>query len=129
MIINDESDVIVVRKVIRDISVRLDFSLTDITRIVTAASELARNIILYSGSGNVRWRTLDKSGALGLELSFEDQGPGIADIDLVMQEGYSTSGGLGLGLPGSRRLMDEMEIVSQPDQGTIITIRKWRRGY
>ncbi len=125
--IDNESAVIVVRKTVREAAVKLSFSLTDVTRIVTCASELARNVFLYAGTGVMKWRALDGSNTEGIELAFEDHGPGIADLDLVMQEGYSTSGGLGLGLPGSRKLMDEMEIVSQAGEGTTIVVKKWRR--
>ncbi|MEN6349397.1 MAG: anti-sigma regulatory factor [Syntrophomonas sp.] len=126
--IQNESDVIMVRKKIRDAAVSLNFSLTDVTRIVTAASELGRNIFLYAGSGVVRWRTMEQKGRVGLEISFCDNGPGIEDLEQVMQEGYSTSGGLGLGLPGARRLMDEMVIDSALGNGTTVVVRKWRRG-
>ncbi|MEN6349420.1 MAG: anti-sigma regulatory factor [Syntrophomonas sp.] len=127
--ISDETDVIVVRKIIRDAAVMLKFGLTDVTRIVTAASELGRNIFLYSGSGTVQWRVISAGSKIGMELVFNDSGPGIVDIHLAMEEGYSTSGGLGLGLPGSRRLMDEMQIDSRPGAGTRITVRKWQERY
>ncbi len=129
VVIDNESDIILVRKLIRDEAAKLNFTLTDLTRIVTAASELSRNIFLYAGSGVMKWRALDSSTAVGIELSFEDCGPGIPDLEQVMQEGYSTSGGLGLGLPGSGRLMDEMEITSQAGKGTTVTVKKWRRRY
>jgi serine/threonine-protein kinase RsbT len=125
--IDDEGDVIVVRKTAREVAAQLSFSLTDVTRIVTAASELARNIFLYAGSGVMKWRSLNGRSNVGIELTFDDHGPGITDLEQAMHEGYSTSGGLGLGLPGSRRLMDEMEITSNPGAGTSIVVRKWRR--
>lgn len=127
--INNESDIIVVRKTVRVEATKLDFGLTDLTRIVTAASELARNVFLYAGSGVMKWRVLKANTMVGIELTFEDNGPGIADLEQVMREGYSTSHGLGLGLPGSKRLMDEMEINSHPGEGTTIIIKKWRRRY
>lgn len=127
VVIEDESDIIVARKMIREVAQKTGFSLTDVTRIVTAASELARNIVLYTGSGVMRWCTVDNSATVGIEMTFEDHGPGIADLDQVMQEGYSTSKGLGIGLPGSRRLMDEMEIRSEMGEGTIVVVKKWRR--
>lgn len=127
--IDNESDIIVVRKTVRDAAVKLNFSLTDVTRIVTAASELARNVFLYAGSGVMKWRALDVSSTIGMELTFEDHGPGIADLEQVMYEGYSTGAGLGLGLPGSQRLMDEMEIRSQVGKGTTVVVKKWRRRY
>lgn len=124
--IREESDIIAVRKTVRDAASRLGFGLTDVTRIVTAASELARNVFLYAGSGSMRWRKLDGSAGGGIELTFQDSGPGIPDIDLPMQDGYSTGGGLGIGLPGARRLMGEMEIHSEVGKGTTVTVRKWR---
>jgi serine/threonine-protein kinase RsbT len=123
----DESHIVSVRKTTRDTATRLGFGLTDVTRIVTAASELARNVFHYAGAGVMRWQSLEESGRIGIELVFEDHGPGIANIAQVMQEGYSTSGGLGMGLPGTKRLMDEMEIKSQVGQGTMVTVKKWHR--
>ena len=125
--IDDESHIVTVRKAIRDVTTRLEFGITDVTRIVTSASELARNVFHYAGTGVMRWRELADDGRIGIELTFEDQGPGIANIDQAMQEGYSTSGGLGMGLPGTKRLMDEMEIQSQIGLGTKVTVRKWRK--
>lgn len=127
--IQEESDIIVVRKAVREAAEKLEFRLTDVTRIVTVASELARNVFLYAGCGVMKWCALLAGNIVGIELTFEDQGPGIADLELVMQEGYSTSRGLGLGLSGSQRLMDEMEIKSQVGEGTIVVVRKWRRTY
>ncbi|MEG6520359.1 anti-sigma regulatory factor [Desulfotomaculum sp. 1211_IL3151] len=129
VVINNESDIIVVRKKVREAATLLNFSLTDVTRIVTAASELARNVFLYAGSGVMKWQTLKSSNTVGIMLSFKDSGPGITDLELVMNDGYSTSRGLGLGLPGSRRLMDDMEITSQVGKGTTIVVKKWRRCY
>jgi serine/threonine-protein kinase RsbT len=123
--IRSESDIVTVRKVARCAAEALGFGITDVTRIVTAASELARNVFLYAGSGVMQWRELDAGGAAGIELKLEDNGPGIANIEQAMEAGYSTSGGLGLGLPGAKRLMDEMEISSQVGKGTIVTIKKW----
>jgi len=125
--IGRESDVIVVRQTVRKITKLLGMGLTDTTRVVTAASELARNIFLYAESGVMRWNVIDTPGSQGIELVFIDQGPGIPDIGQAMQEGYTTSKGLGMGLPGSRRLVDEMEIVSAVGKGTTVTIKKWNR--
>lgn len=127
VVIDNESDVIVVRKIVREATAQLDFSLTDETRVVTAASELARNVFLYASSGVMKWRILNGGRVVGIELTFEDHGPGITDLEQAMREGYSTSGGLGLGLPGSQRLMDEMEIVSRRGAGTTVVVRKWQR--
>jgi len=125
--IESEGDIVSVRRAIRDAAREIGFGLTDLTRIVTAASELTRNIYLYAGSGDVRWRELNSPRAHGIELIFEDRGPGIADLSLALEEGYTTSGGLGLGLPGAKRLMDEMEIETEVGKGTRVTVRKWRR--
>ncbi len=122
-----ETDIVAVRKSVREAATKLGFGITDVTRIITAASELARNAFLYAGSGVVRCRVLNRSGKVGLELVFEDHGPGIADVDQAMQPGYTTGGGLGFGLPGSKRLMDEMEIESEAGKGTKITVTKWRK--
>ena len=125
--IDSESDIVTARKVIRDAANAMGFGVTDVTRIVTAASELTRNVFRYAGSGVMRWRTVSAGEVIGLELTFEDHGPGIPDIKRAMEMGYTTKGGLGLGLPGAKRLMDEMEIESEVGQGTRVTVKKWRR--
>ena len=123
--INAEIDIVTVRKAVREAASGIGFGVTDTTRIVTAASELARNVFLYAGSGAMQWRTLNANGRTGIELNFADKGPGIVDIAQALAPGYTTSNGLGMGLPGSRRLMGEMEIDSRPGQGTRVTVRKW----
>lgn len=125
--IGSENDIVMARRAVRDAAAHLSFGVTDITRIVTAASELARNIYLYAGSGVMRWSGLEHNGGAGIELTFEDHGPGIADVEQAMQAGYSTGAGLGLGLPGAKRLMDEMEVRSKVGDGTTVTLRKWLR--
>ena len=122
-----ENDLISVRKTLRVITGELGFSLIDTTRIVTAASELTRNILIYAGSGVMIWRKMDGNGRRGLELVFTDYGPGIDDVEVAMKTGFTTSKGLGLGLPGTKRLMDEMQIESRPGNGTTITVRKWQK--
>ena len=124
--IDSEYDIVTARKAVRAASVSLGFGVTDVTRIVTAASELTRNIYQYAGSGAVTWSALNGSPA-GLELVFSDEGPGMADVEQAMQPGFSTGRGMGMGLPGAKRLMDEMEVASAPGQGTRIVIRKWLR--
>lgn len=124
--IRTETDIVMARKCVREVSVALGFGITDVTRIVTAASELVRNIYLYAGSGVLRWQLLD-GGQPGLELIFEDQGPGIADLSLALQPGYSSGKGLGMGLPGSKRLMDELVVHSELGKGTTVRIKKWLR--
>jgi serine/threonine-protein kinase RsbT len=125
--IEAESDLVTARQVIRKTSEALGFGLTDTTRIVTAASELARNVFTYAGRGVVRVRCLDAPGRNGIEVEFEDRGPGIPDLDQALAEGFSTSGGQGMGLPGARRLMDEMCIHSTLGAGTKVSLKKWRR--
>jgi serine/threonine-protein kinase RsbT len=123
--IESESDIVTARKVVRDAATALGFGVTDVTRIVTAASELTRNIYHYAKSGVMRWRVLNGGDRAGLELTFEDHGPGIPDVPKAMEMGFSTGKGLGMGLPGSKRLMDEMTIESTVGQGTTVVVRKW----
>lgn len=125
--IGTEGDIVTARRAIRDAAIQLNFVQTDVTRIVTAASELARNTFKYAGSGTMYWRPVERQDCQGIEIQFLDRGPGIQDISLAMQEGYSTSGGLGMGLPGARRLVDQLDIQSVVGQGTTITIWKWSK--
>ena len=126
--ITEENDIVEVRKAIRDAIVKTGFGITDVTRIVTAASELARNIYRYAGSGYMDLYQLNSADVVGIELAFIDNGPGIEDVGKAMEQGYTTGGGLGMGLPGAKRLMDEMEIQSEPGKGTSVTIRKFLKG-
>ncbi len=123
--ITSENDIVMARKVVRDAATTLGFGITDVTRIVTAASELTRNIYHYAKSGVMHWRSLNQDASVGLELTFEDSGPGIPDVEKAMEMGFSTGKGLGLGLPGSKRLMDEMTIESTVGKGTTVVVRKW----
>ncbi len=123
--ISSSDDVVRIRQAVRDMAVDLHFSLIDQTKVVTAASELARNMIDYGGGGTVLIEALNGGGGRGLRLTFEDHGPGIADVELAMKDGYSTSNGLGLGLGGSRRLSNEFEIHSVVGSGTRVTITRW----
>jgi serine/threonine-protein kinase RsbT len=125
--IKQEADIAMARRAIRDLATKLGFGVTETARIVTAASELSRNVFKYAGAGVMQWRALTNGDNKGVELRFEDQGPGIADVNEAVREGYSTGGGLGMGLPGAKRLMDEMEIDSAIGKGTRVTVRKWRR--
>jgi serine/threonine-protein kinase RsbT len=125
--IQAEPDIAVARRAVREVATKLGFGVTETARIVTAASELSRNVHKYAGSGVMQWRALTNGQANGLELRFEDHGPGIPDVKEALREGHSTGGGLGMGLPGAKRLMDEMEIHSTVGEGTIVTVRKWRR--
>ena len=124
--IRTESDIVLARRAVREASQSLGFGITDTTRIVTAASELARNVFKYAGEGVMRLRNLDTGNHSGLEIQFQDHGPGIQDLARAMQEGFSTSGGFGMGLLGAKRLMDEMEITSVVGQGTHVVLKKWR---
>jgi serine/threonine-protein kinase RsbT len=119
-------DVVGIRQAVRQRAVELGFNLVDQTKIVTAASELARNTMQYGGGGTVTIEAIEEMGRRGLRLTFADQGPGIADIELAMKDGYTTGGGLGLGLSGARRLSNEFSIDSKPGQGTRVTITRWR---
>ena len=123
--ITSENDIVMARKVVRDAATTLGFGITDVTRIVTSASELTRNIYHYAKSGVMHWRSLNQDASVGLELTFEDSGPGIPDVEKAMEMGFSTGKGLGLGLPGSKRLMDEMTIESTVGKGTTVVVRKW----
>jgi serine/threonine-protein kinase RsbT len=123
--IKSERDIVSARRAAREAALQLGFSETDVTRIVTAASELARNIQKYAGEGVMRWRSIQADSRAGLELQFVDQGPGIADITLALQAGYSTSKGMGMGLPGARRLMDDLQIESAAGKGTSVIMKKW----
>ncbi len=123
--IESEGDIVMARKLVRETATSLGFGITDVTRIVTAASEMTRNIYQYAGSGCMYWRTLNQGSVEGLELTFVDHGPGIADLTKAMQPGFSTGRGLGMGLPGAKRLMDEMTVESKAGQGTKVGLRKW----
>ena len=123
--ITSENDIVMARKVVRDAATTLGFGITDVTRIVTAASELTRNIYHYAKSGVMHWRSLNQGASVGMELTFEDSGPGIPDVEKAMEMGFSTGKGLGMGLPGSKRLMDEMTIESTVGKGTTVVVRKW----
>lgn len=126
MSIQSAADVVLVRQAVRQLAVELGFSLVDQTKVVTAASELARNTLDYGGGGTVKLEGLQEGIRRGLRLTFEDQGPGIPDIELALKDGYTTGGGLGMGLSGTKRLVNEFNIVSQVGKGTCITITKWK---
>ena len=123
--ITSEGDLVRARRLARVLSVKLGFGITDVTRIVTATSEIARNAFLYATAGVMTGRRIQEDGRTGIELVFSDDGPGIDDLESALVPGFSTSGGLGKGLPGTKRLMDEMTIDTSSERGTTITIRKW----
>jgi serine/threonine-protein kinase RsbT len=124
--ITSPQDIVTVRRVVREHAIALGFSLVDLTKLVTAASELARNTLLHGNGGTVRLETMTNGAAYGLRLTFEDQGPGIADIGLAMRDGYTSGTGLGLGLSGSKRLCQEFAISSTPGVGTRVVIARWK---
>ncbi len=123
--INDEKDIVIARQRARDAAKNMNFSITDQTRIITAVSELSRNIYEYAGSGTVLIELASKESKQGISISFFDEGPGIPDINVAMREGYSSGKGMGLGLTGSKRLMDDFSIVSEQGRGTKVVIKKW----
>jgi serine/threonine-protein kinase RsbT len=124
--IRSDADVVMVRQQVRAWAVDVGFGLVDQTKIVTAASELARNAFIYGGGGTVRLEVLNNGLRKGLRLTFQDHGPGIADIELAMKDGYSTGTGLGLGLSGAKRLSNEFDLRSTPGEGTRVTITRWK---
>ncbi len=124
--IKSDLDIVSARVEGRNLAREMGFGTIDQARIATAISELARNVVLYAGSGTVTIRVIvTKDGRKGLEVLCEDSGPGIPDLVLAQQDGYSTSGGLGMGLPGTKRLMDEFYIETELDAGTKVMVRKW----
>ncbi|MEU8419742.1 anti-sigma regulatory factor [Micromonospora sp. NPDC048835] len=125
--IRSDEDVVRVRQLVRAVAVAVKLSLVDQTKVVTAASELARNTLVYGGGGSVEVAVVDNGRRKGVQIVFADSGPGIADLDLAMTDGYTSGGGLGLGLSGSRRLVDEFEIETSAETGTRITVTKWAR--
>lgn len=124
--IANDQDVVLCRQAVRRACVEVGFSLVDQTKMVTAASELARNALVHGGGGNMRLEVLQSGGRDGLRLAFVDQGPGIADIEQALTDHWSSGNGLGLGLGGSRRLVNEFDIQSAPGQGTTVTVVRWR---
>jgi len=119
-------DIVRIRQLLREQAKAIGFSLVDQTKIVTAASELARNTMIYGGGGEVEIQTLAEGARRGLRLTFIDQGPGIADVELAMKDGFTTGGGLGLGLGGAKRLCNEFSIDSRPGSGTRVMIARWK---
>ena len=125
--VTSDQDVVRVRQLVRTVAVAVKLSLVDQTKLVTAASELARNTLVYGGGGTVEISRVDNGRRQGIRILFADQGPGIADLELALTDGYTTGGGLGLGLSGARRLVDEFDIETKVGQGTSITVTKWCR--
>jgi serine/threonine-protein kinase RsbT len=126
MPVRGDGDVVLVRQVVRAWAVAQGLGLVDQTKIVTAASELARNTVQYGGGGTVCLEALEHGGRKGLRLTFEDQGPGIADLALALTDGYTTGTGMGLGLSGSKRLVNEFDLWSEVGKGTRVTVTRWK---
>lgn len=124
--VTSEAHVVTVRQMVRKRAVEIKLSLVDQTKIVTAASELARNLLIYGGGGEVIIEVLKNGTRAGLQIEFIDKGPGIPDIELALRDGYTSGSGMGLGLGGARRLVNEFELTSNPGEGTHITIRRWK---
>jgi serine/threonine-protein kinase RsbT len=126
MLINSSEDVVRIRQRVRAHAIDIGMSLVDQTKFVTAASEIARNTLDYGGGGRVRIETIENGARRGLRLVFEDEGPGIADVNAALGDGFSTGGGLGLGLGGARRLSNEFEVKSAPGKGTQVMLARWK---
>jgi serine/threonine-protein kinase RsbT len=123
--INIEQDVVLARQTARKLATECGMRLIDLTKMVTAVSELARNTMVYGGGGDMDWQILDENSRVGLRLTFRDDGPGLPDIKLAMTDGWTSGSGLGLGLTGAKRLVEEFELDTAPGKGTRITITRW----
>jgi len=120
-----EQDVVLARQTTRKLATECGMRLIDLTKLVTAVSELARNTMVYGGGGDMDWQILEENGRVGLRITFRDEGPGIPDIKLAMTDGWTSGSGLGLGLTGAKRLVNEYELDTEPGKGTRITITRW----
>jgi serine/threonine-protein kinase RsbT len=126
MPLRTEADIVASRQVVRQLCVGLKFSLVDQTKMITAASELSRNTVVHGGGGRMRWQLVEDGLRRGVRLDFEDEGPGIPDMQLALTDGWTSGGGMGLGLPGSKRLVNDFSIRSEPGQGTCVSITRWK---
>jgi serine/threonine-protein kinase RsbT len=124
--INTEMDIVIVRQLVKEHAINLKFNLTNQTKIITAASEIARNTYKYGGGGQFTISLIEEDGQQGLHLIFEDKGPGIESIEQALQDGFTTGRGMGLGLSGSKRLVDRFELKSEKGNGTSVTLIKWK---
>lgn len=124
--LQNEQHIVASRQTVRTLCQSLKFSLVEQTKMITAASELSRNTLIHGGGGHMRWELVEQSGRNGLTLHFEDQGPGIVDMKLAMTDGWTSGSGMGLGLPGSKRLVNDFEVDSAPGRGTRVSITKWK---
>ena len=123
--VRQESDILLVRQFVREYATEFGFGVLALTKLITVASELGRNTLIHGGGGTMLVETFAENDRRGVRLTFEDQGPGIVDLEQAMTDGFTTNGGLGLGLPGSRRLVNEFEVVSRPGTGTRVTVTQW----
>jgi len=123
--VRETSDILLIRQLVREYATELGFSVLDQTKLLTAASELGRNTLIHGGGGTMLLETFVKNDRRGLRLTFEDKGPGIADLEQAMTDGFTTKGGMGLGLGGSKRLVNEFEVVSRVGEGTRVTATRW----
>jgi len=126
IVVSAEPHIVSVRQTVRKLAIEIKLSLVDQTKIVTAASELARNLLVYGGGGEVLLEILSEGSRSGLRVHFIDKGPGIADINTALRDGYTSGGGMGLGLGGAKRLVNEFDIQSAPGTGTHVTITRWK---
>jgi len=124
--VKTEQDIVSARQTVRRLTLEIGFSLVDQTKMVTAASELARNTVIYGGGGAMTCEILTEGARTGLRLTFRDQGPGIPNLELAMMDGWTSGSGLGMGLSGTKRLVNEFEIESAPGKGTRVTITRWK---
>jgi serine/threonine-protein kinase RsbT len=124
--VQSEQNIVATRQLVRVLCQQLQFSLINQTKMVTAASELSRNTLIHGGGGRMRWEMVEREGRKGLLLHFEDEGPGIADLKLALTDGWTSGSGMGLGLPGSKRLVNDFVLESTPGKGTRVSITKWK---
>ena len=125
--VHTDVDVVVARRAVRDWAAELGLSVLDLTKVVTAASELARNAVVHGGGGTMCLQVVRQEVRQGLRVTFKDSGPGIPEISLAMKDGYTTGDGMGIGLPGAKRLVNEFDLLSTPSAGTCVTIVRWKR--
>ena len=126
MLLMGERDIVMCRQMVRKLTQQVKFTLVDQTKMITAASELSRNTVVYGGGGEMRWELVTQNIRNGLRLHFEDRGPGIPDLDLALTDGWTSGKGLGVGLSGSRCLVNEFEIRTAPGEGTCVSITRWK---
>jgi len=124
--LNSEHDIVLARQLVRRLTQQLNFSLVDQTKMVTAASELARNALVYGGGGVMKWEIFSNGARNALKLTFADEGPGIPDLDLALTDGWTSGNGLGMGLTGARRLVNEFDIDTRVGGGTRVAITRWK---